>query len=170
MNKDEYRAHMRKYSYDTMVMSYVVTKHPDYLVMQEAGMEIVPYLLVDMLDLNWHCDLCRGLGYELVPTWEQEWYDDATFPPRSTGNNCPKCGGKGNINSWACMMLLTAAVGEDKPKVENWMRGRHGALTKLWQKWGEQRGYLPPTPDEPKPGRLRKIGKLIQGLLRLWGS
>jgi hypothetical protein len=149
MTKEEYREHIRKYSRDTAVMSYVVYKHPDYQALQAAGDEIIPWLLDDLLDRNWHCGSCWGEGYEFVPTWLEEFNRDRTHP-RSTGNPCPECKGKGNICSWACMHLLfekTRARG-DAPEVENWMRGRHDALTKLWRKWGERQGLLPVTPDE----------------------
>jgi hypothetical protein len=170
MTKDEYREHMRKYSRETAHMSFVVYKHPDYQALQAAGDEIIPWLLRDMLDPNWHCDACHGQGYEFAPGWEQEWVKDKVYLPRSTGNPCPKCKGKGNICSWACMHLLfekTRARG-DAPEIEEWMRGRHDALTKLWRKWGEQRGYLPAVPDEP--GALAKIGRAILGVFRLWAS
>jgi hypothetical protein len=148
MTKDEYRQHMRKYSRETAVMSFVVAEHPDYKALQAAGAETIPWLLEDLLDPNWHCGACHGEGYEFVPTWEEEWDKDKTYPPRSTGNVCPECKGKGNISSWACMHLLFKKAGDDAPEVEEWMRGRHGVLTKLWRKWGEKRGYLPATFDE----------------------
>lgn len=166
MTKDEYRQHMRKYSKDTLIMSYVVTKHPDYIALREAGKEIIPYLLEDMLDPNWYCGACNGFGYEFVSTWEEEWYDHMTFPPRSTGNICPKCSGKGHVNSWACMMLISGIAGDDCPKIANWMRGRHDPLLRAYRKWGAERGYLPPIPEEPNA--LTKVGRTIMGILRLW--
>jgi hypothetical protein len=161
MTKDEYRQHMRTYSRDTMVMSFVVTKHPDYQALKAAGKEIIPWLLADLLDPTWHCSHCHGEGFEFPANWV--WDNEKRNWPADTGIPCLQCKGKGSINSHACMMLLWGKAGDDAPTVENWMRGRHDKLTKTWQKWGEQRGYLPPTPDE-EPSALRKIARA----LKLW--
>ena len=170
MIKDEYREHMRTYSRETAVMSHVMYNHPDYQALQAAGDEIIPWLFADLLDRDWHCNLCMGFGTEFVPGWQEAWDNgDKTWPPKSTGNRCPGCKGKGNICSWAAMHLLfekTRARG-DAPVVENWMRGRHDALTKLWSKWGEKQGLLPPTPDE-KPGAFATIRRAMSGLFKLW--
>ena len=72
MTKEEYRQHMRQYSRDTMVMSFVVTKHDDYQALKAAGKEIIPWLLEDLLDPYWCCNTCHGEGYEFVPTWHEE--------------------------------------------------------------------------------------------------
>jgi hypothetical protein len=178
MIKDEYRQHMRKYSRDTAVMSFVVTDHLDYKALQAAGSEIIPWLLADLLDPDWHCNTCYGQGYEFVPSWRDEyergWENNRVlYPPRSTGNACPECKGKGNICSWACMTLLfekTRANG-DAPIVEKWMQGRLDALSNLWRKWGEQRGYLPPTPEDgAKHGRAGRgePSAIVVLLLRLY--
>ena len=153
MTYEEYRQHMRKYSRDTMVMSFVVTKHPDFEALEKAGDEVIPWLLNDLLDPDWHCSHCYSEGFEFPPGWE--WDAVKRNWPTDTGVPCTVCKGKGSINSWACMHLLWDHVGRDKgPKIEEWMRGRHAALTKLWQKWGEQHGYLPVTPDEPEATNL----------------
>jgi hypothetical protein len=151
MTKEEYREHMRTYSRETMTSSApAVYTHPDYQALKAAGEEIIPWLLADMLDPDWHCRLCFGEGVEFVPGWQEAWdKGDKTWPPKSTGNRCPECRGKGHISSWGCMSLLWEIVGRDNgPQVENWMRGKHDALIKTWRKWGEQHGYLPPTPNE----------------------
>ena len=164
MTKEEYRQHMREYSRDTAVMSYTVTKHPDYQAMKEAGEEIIPYLFADMLDSNWHCSHCYGEGFEFPADWV--WDNEKRNWPTDTGIPCAQCNGKGNVSSWGCMTLLWEAVGRDNgPKVEDWMRGRHDVLVRQWCKWGEQRGYLPPTPG---PSRLEKLGRLIFGIVKLW--
>jgi hypothetical protein len=167
MTKDEYRQHMRKYSCDTMVMSFVVTNHPDYqALVKEAGKEIIPYLLDDMFDPNWNCSHCYGEGFEFPPGWV--WDNELRNWPTDTGIPCSKCKGKGSINSWACMTLLWDKVGRDNgPKIENWMRGRHAVLTKAWRKWGEQNGYLPASPEEKEsPGVLARAGRALLGLFR----
>ena len=167
MTREEYRQHMRKYSRETMVMSFVVTKHPDFEAMQAAGKGIIQYLLEDLIDPAWHCVSCSGYGYEFVPTWREEYEEKKTYPPRGTGNTCPACRGKGNINSWACMMLLRMAAGDDSPRIENWMRGRHDPIVKVWRKWGEQNGYLPVTPEiEEEPDVLTRVGRALLSLLR----
>lgn len=167
MTKEEYRQHIRKYSRDTMVMSYVVTKHPDYQALQAAGDEIIPWLLEDMLDPNWHCDACYGEGFKFPDGWV--WDSVKRNWPSDTGVPCPKCGGKGSISSWGCMSLLWDKVGRDNgPKIENWMRGRHDVLCKCWQKWGEARGYLPPTPDAPKPDFPTRVGHQILDFILGW--
>lgn len=151
-------------------MSFVVTKHPDYQAMKAGGMTIVPFLLDDLLDPDWRCDACHGEGYEFVPTWREEWEKLKNYPPRGTGKVCPKCNGKGNVSSWAAMQLLWEIIGrKNGPHVEEWMRGKHVVLVKLWQKWGEQHGYLLPTPDD-EPSGLAKVGRMLLAFLRLWGS
>ena len=160
MTRESYREHMRCYSRDTMVMSFVVQDHPSFQVLKAAGSDIIPFLLEDLLDPDWHCDHCYGEGFEFPPDWV--WDNVKRNWPTDTGIPCSVCKGKGSINSWACMMLLGMAAGTDRPKVPEWMRGRHEPLTKLWQKWGEQRGYLPATPDDPEePGILAKIWRLV---------
>lgn len=164
MTKDEYREHVRKYSRETMVMSFTVTKHPDFQALKAAGAEVIPWLLEDLLDPHWHCNLCFGTGTEFVPGWQDAWdKGDKTWPPKSTGNRCPECQGKGHISSWGVMHLLWEAVGRDKgPKIEKWMQGKHDVLVKQWRKWGEQQGLLPVTPEE-KPDTF--FG-WVQGLFR----
>jgi hypothetical protein len=166
--KDEYRQHMRTYSRDTAVMSFIMHKHPDYQALRGAGSEIIPYLLADLFDPDWHCDACLGYGQELVPTWREEWEQHKTHPPRQTGNICSQCNGKGNVCSWAAMTLLFEKTGDDAPTVEDGMRGRHDVLTKLWRKWAEQRGYFPPTPVEPSG--WTKLGRVVVGIFKLWGE
>ena len=167
MTKDEYRKAMRTYSRDTMVMSFVVTKHPDYRLMREAGKEIIPYLLADLLDPAWHCSHCYGEGFEFPPDWV--WDNVKRNWPTDTGIPCTECKGKGSISSWACMTLLAEITGDDRPKCERAWQGRHDKLTKMWQKWGEERGYLPPTPDD-SPSALRQIGRAILGMFKLWSG
>ena len=164
MHKVLYRTHMRIYSRETMAMSFVVTKHPDYESLLTAGKEIIPFLLEDIRDPNWYCTSCFGYGYDFVPTWDTECDENCTHPPRSTGEVCPKCKGKGNINSWACMTLLAQIAGDDRPVVEERIRGRHDPLVNMWLKWGQERGYITLAPGEldmrPKVGfreRLRKF-------------
>lgn len=165
MTREEYRQHMRKYSRETMVMSFVVTKHPDYQVLREAGKEIMPYLLEDMIDPHWHCNKCYGEGFEFPAGWV--WDNEKRNWPEDTGIPCPECKGKGSINSWACMTLLAEKAGEDRPKIEEWMRGRHDPIVKVWRKWGEQNGYLPVTPDEEEqPDVLTRVGRALLSLLR----
>lgn len=164
MTKEEYRQHMRTYARETAAMSYVATKHPDYQALKAAGKEIIPYLFADMDDPDRYCGSCHGYGYEFVPTWQEEWDASRIYPPRSTGNICPECEGKGNICSWACVTLLFEIAGEDRPVVPKKMRGKHDAIIRLCRKWGEQRGYLPQPPDE-KPGGLAKI---VQAFFRLF--
>ena len=161
MTATEYRQHMRTYSKDTMVMSFVVTDHPDYQALKAAGMEVAPYLLVDLIDPDWHCDACYGEGFEFPAGWA--WDNKKRNWPTDTGIPCPKCMGKGSINTWACIMLLTEIAGDDRPKVEVYMQGRHAALIDLWRKWGELRGYLPPTTDTPGGlvGFIKKLGSKI---------
>jgi hypothetical protein len=162
MTKDEYRQHMRTYSRDTMALSFVDTKHLDYQALREAGKEIVQYLLEDLVDPDWYCQRCYGYGYEFVPTWGQE-----TYPPRSTGNPCPECKGKGVICSWACLSLLADIVGDDRPKIENSMRGCHDDIVKVWRKWGEENGYLPKTLDAKRVrGVFVKIREAVLSLFQ----
>src|SRR5271157_4500882 len=116
MTAEEYRKHMRTYSRDTMVMSFVVTKHPDYRAMREAGKEIIPFLLADMLDDQWHCSACYGEGFEFPAGWV--WNNETRNWPTDTGIPCPACKGKGSINSWACIMLIAEITGDDRPKIE----------------------------------------------------
>ena len=172
MNSTEYRCHMRKYARDTAVMSYVVTKHPDYQALSAAGREIIPFLLADMFDPNWHCSHCYGEGFEFPAGWV--WDNEKRNWPTDTGVPCTQCNGKGNTSSWACMHLLWEIIGRNSgegPVVEDWMRGKHTALMNLWRKWAGEHGYMSPVPDAPEePGRLRRIGQFIWGLIRLWGS
>lgn len=170
MTKDEYREHMRKYSHDTMSSSFVVTKHPDFEALEAGGQGIVPWLLEDMLDPNWHCDACYGYGYEFAPGWQEAFdADRSNWPPKSAGRPCPKCKGKGNVSSWGCMTLLWGIVGrEGGPQVEEWMRGKHDVLVGLWRKWGEKRGYLPPTPDDPEPDFATRLGRKIVNAVSGW--
>lgn len=165
MTREEYRQHMRKYSRDTMVMSFVVTKHPDYEAMRAAGKEIIQFLLEDLINPHWLCQTCSGYGYEFVPNWRVEYDKNKTYPPNSTGNNCPECNGKGSINSWACITLLAEKAGDERPKIEKWMRGRHDPIVKVWRKWGEQAGYLPVAQSEEQPSVL---AKLVRGLTNLF--
>lgn len=170
MTKDEYRQHIRKYSRDTAVMSFVVYKHPGFQALLGAGDEIIPWLFADLFDQNWHCGSCYGDGFEYPTGWQEEWDKNRVWPT-DTGIPCHECKGKGNICTWACMTLLfekTRARG-DAPVVENWMRGKHTALSNLWRKWGEKRGYLPPTPDQV-PGGLKKIGRAILSVFKLWAN
>jgi hypothetical protein len=163
MTRESYREHMRRYSKDTMVMSFVVTKHPSYQVLLAAGSDIIQYLLEDLLDPNWHCSHCYGEGFEFPPDWV--WDNEKRNWPSDTGIPCTECKGKGSINSWACMMLLSYAAGSDRPKVPDWMRGRHEPLTNLWREWGEDRGYLPMTPrPAPEPNIVTKLLRAV-GLL-----
>jgi hypothetical protein len=156
---------MRRYSRDTMVMSFVVTKHDDFQAMLAAGKEIIPYLLEDLLDPNWHCSHCYSEGFEFPPDWV--WDNEKRNWPTDTGIPCTECKGKGSINSWACMTLLAQAAGDDRPKIENWMRGRHDPLVKEWKKWGEQRGYLPaPKEESPEQGILAKVSQAVRNLFQ----
>src|ERR1700675_3046977 len=113
MTRESYREHMRRYSKDTMVMSFVVTKHPSYQVLLAAGSDIIQYLLEDLLDPNWHCSHCYGEGFEFPPDWV--WDNEKRNWPTDTGIPCTECKGKGSINSWACMTLLAEAAGDDRP-------------------------------------------------------
>jgi hypothetical protein len=167
VTKDEYRKAMRTYSRDTMVMSFVVTKHPDYRAMREAGAEIIPYLFADMVDPAWHCSHCYGEGFEFPADWV--WDNVKRNWPEDTGIPCTQCNGKGNVNSWACMMLLAEAMGDTRPEIPRKFQGKHDAIVKIYLKWGEQHGYLPPTPD-PEPSALKKIGLAIFSIVKLWGS
>jgi hypothetical protein len=162
MNATEYRDHMRRYSRNTMVMSFVVTKHPDYQAMLAAGREILPYLYADILDPAWYCDKCFGEGFEFLPDWQETW-DKSKIWPVDTGVPCPACNGKGNVNSWACIMLLAEAMGDDRPKIPKKMQGKHSAIKKLYLKWGEKHGYLPLTPEEekPEPSFFRKVVNML---------
>src|SRR5271157_3488634 len=99
MNAIEYRQHMRKYSRDTMVMSFVVTKHPDYQALKAAGKEIIPILFADIVDPAWHCTHCYGEGFEFPVGWV--WDNERRNWPTDTGIPCSECKGKGNVNSWA---------------------------------------------------------------------
>lgn len=159
MTKDQYRTHMRKYARETMIMSFVVTKHPDFEAMQTAGKEIIQYLLEDLIDPKWHCDHCYGEGFEFPAGWV--WDNEKRNWPTDTGVPCTVCKGKGGINSWACMTLLRMAAGEDSPKIEEWMRGRHDPIVKVWRKWGQQNGYLP-GPEIPEVKRSTWKEKLIR--------
>lgn len=161
MTKESYRQHMRKYSRDTMVMSFVVTKHPSFQVLRAAGADIIPYLLEDLFDEHWHCNHCYGEGFEFPPDWV--WDNEKRNWPTDTGIPCTECHGKGYINSWACMTLLWEAVGrENGPKVKESQRGRHGELTRLWREWAEDNSYLPKTPRPvPEPNFFIK---LLRGL------
>jgi hypothetical protein len=161
MTKDEYRQHMRKYSRDTMVMSFVVHDHPDYQALQAAGDEIIPWLLADLVDPDWHCNSCYGDGFEYPAGWQEEWDKNRVWPT-DTGIPCHECKGKGNVCVHACMHLLWEKVGDDAPVIEKWMRGRVAALTDLWRKWGERKGYLPPTPDKPRLGILARVINLFK--------
>ena len=167
MNAIEYRQHMRKYSRDTMVMSFVVTKHPDYQALKAAGKEIIPYLFADIVDPAWHCTHCYGEGFEFPVGWV--WDNERRNWPTDTGIPCSECKGKGNVNSWACMMLLAEAMGDTRPKIPVKFQGRHTEIVKIYLKWGEQHGYLPPTPDE-EPSGLTKIFRGIVGVVKLWLS
>ena len=158
MTKDDYRQHMRKYSRDTMVMSFVVTKHPDYQALKAAGMEIVPYLLADMLDPDWHCNTCYSEGFEFPAGWV--WDNEKRNWPTDTGIPCRACKGKGGISSWACISLIAEIVGDDRPKIETRIQGKHEAIVKLYREWGELRGYLPPTTTD-KPGGLAGFMKRL---------
>lgn len=167
MTHAKYRQHMRTYARETMVMSFVVTKHRDFEAMQAAGKGIIQFLLEDLIDPAWYCQKCSGYGYEFVPTWMDEYGKSKVYPPRSTGNTCPECKGKGCINSWACITLLRLAAGDDSPKIEEWMRGRHDPIVKVWRKWGQQNGYLPVTPEEKEePGILTQIGRAFLNLFK----
>jgi hypothetical protein len=157
----DYRRHMRKYSRDTAVMSFLVTKHPDFQALQAMGGEIVPWLLADLLDPGWHCNSCYGDGFEYPAGWQEVWDRDRVWP-ENTGVPCHECGGKGNICVHACMRLLWENV-DDAPKIERWMSGRVNVLTGLWRKWGEERGLLPATPG-PEPGFLTRAFRALRGL------
>src|SRR5574337_1225210 len=163
MTITEYRDRMRRYSYETMVMSFVVTDHPDFKALQAAGEPIVPFLLTDLKDNLGFCKTCHGLGYELAPVRDRDtdWQARHAWPPQSTGKPCPECHGVGHVNSWAVFYLLrTNAPGH--PVIETWMRGRHEPIRKAWLKWGEENGYLPPTPPLPRrSGFLSRLVKLL---------
>jgi hypothetical protein len=161
MTYEEYRAHMRTYSRETAVMSFVVQKHPDYQALQAAGNEIVPWLLKDMLEPFWHCDECHGFGMELVPTWQKEWEDSKTYPPRQTGKVCSKCNGVGYINSWACMMLIAEKMGDDRPKIPPADRGKHDAICRIYRNWGIEHGYIQGEIEPEPPGILDQIKSAV---------
>lgn len=48
MTEQEYRQHMTDYSRKCAVLSFVQYSNPDYMMMAEAGPEIVPFLLKDL--------------------------------------------------------------------------------------------------------------------------
>lgn len=168
MTYEEYRQHMRKYSRDTAVMSFVVAKHPDYQALREAGNEIIPWLLTDMSDPDWHCNHCYGEGFEFPPNWV--WDNVKRNWPTDTGIPCTVCKGKGSISSWACMMLVAEKAGNLRPYVEPRYQGKHDALVRIYREWGERNGYLPPTPVVLEPSGMRRLGRAIFGIFKLWGS
>lgn len=112
MTYEEYRQHMRAYSRDTMVMSFVVTKHPDFQALKDAGDEVIPWLLHDLLDPDWYCAHCYGEGFEFPAGWE--WDSEKRNWPTDTGIPCTKCKGKGGINStrlsWCVRSHVSASV------------------------------------------------------------
>jgi hypothetical protein len=150
MTHDEYRQHMRKYSRDTMVMSFVVYKHPSYQALREAGNEVVPWLLEDLIDPDWHCDHCYGEGFEFPADWV--WDSVKRNWPTDTGIPCSQCRGKGNLCHWACMSLLAEHAGDERPKAPRSIHGKIVPLTNMWKEWGEQRGYLSSSPEVKEIG------------------
>lgn len=175
MTREQYRAHMRRYSRETMVMSFVVTRHPDFQALSGAGMDIVPFLLED-LQVKWFCQKCNGHGTRLLTpeeaesSWHREsrelWnkhHPDAPSNTVEVWDVCSECEGYGSVNTWAVVTLLAQAVGDKRPKIEEWMRGRHDPIVKVWIKWGQQNGYLPgPEIPEVKRQTLReKLTRLL---------
>ena len=96
MTREEYRQHMRTYSRQTMHMSFVVTKHPDYQALREAGKDIITFLLEDLIDPRWYCSHCYGEGFEFPPDWE--WDAVKRNWPTDTGIPCTRCNGRGGTN------------------------------------------------------------------------
>ncbi len=54
MNYEEYRQHMTEYSNRCAALSFVQYSNPDYMMIAEAGPEIIPFLLQDLVTQNEH--------------------------------------------------------------------------------------------------------------------
>jgi hypothetical protein len=52
MTYEEYRQHMTAYSRRSAVMSFVQTRNPDFIALTEAGDEIIPWMLQDLVTIN----------------------------------------------------------------------------------------------------------------------
>jgi len=52
MTYAEYRQHMTDYSRRSAVMSFVQTRNPDFIALDAAGDEIIPWMLQDLVTIN----------------------------------------------------------------------------------------------------------------------
>jgi hypothetical protein len=129
--EEQYRALMKWYADDTMVLSFTKYDHPGFQGIIEMGMDAVPFLLKDVQ--HQHPD----------GSWshERDYHDYSYWG--------------------ACSLLWRIVPKSEQPVLPEKDRGRLAPIRKLWVDWGVAKGYLNPADEPTIPVRFDQIYRVV---------